>query len=396
MKLLLSLALTLIFAAAVNGGSLPPMTIPAGVSVNIHFITGHERDLKMIAAAGFKFVRMDFFWSSMERSKGIYNWADYDTLTRNLQQNGLRPYFILDYSNPLYDKTVISTNPINHQAESVLESPQTPESVAAFARFAAAAAVHFRGQGVIWEIWNEPNISFWKPRPDAAQYLTLALATARAVRAANPQACLVAPACSTFDWKFLQTMCKSGLLDYLDAVSVHPYRGDKPPETAAADYSRLRSLIDHYARADRRIPILSGEWGYSTCTKGVSLQTQADYIVRQQLSDLLNGIPLSNWYDWKNDGRDPAENEDNFGIVDFDLKPKPAYDAIQKMTRELSGYSFARRYNLGSTNDFVLVLTNSAGHVKLAMWTLTGPHSIVYEHRWIFGLGQTPHYVQVR
>jgi polysaccharide biosynthesis protein PslG len=43
---------------------------------------------------------------------------------------------------------------------------------------------------------------------------------------------------------------------------------------------------------------------------------------------LLNGIPLSIWYDWKNDGRDPDDGEQNFGTVTDDLQPKPAYAGI--------------------------------------------------------------------
>jgi hypothetical protein len=41
-------------------GQVPTPTIPNGVGVNIHFITGATENLDMIAAAGFKFIRMDF------------------------------------------------------------------------------------------------------------------------------------------------------------------------------------------------------------------------------------------------------------------------------------------------------------------------------------------------
>src|SRR6266404_2666600 len=53
----------------------PPLVFPDGVGVNIHFTRGHARDLDMIAAAGFKFVRMDFGWAGIERQKGEYDWA---------------------------------------------------------------------------------------------------------------------------------------------------------------------------------------------------------------------------------------------------------------------------------------------------------------------------------
>lgn len=372
-------------------GELPEKTIPAGVGVNIHFTAGHEQDLKMIAAAGFKFVRMDFFWQTTEPRKGQYDWSEYDAFTTELEHHGLRPYYIFDYSNPLYEEVLASTNPITHQLERSLASPQHPNSITAFAHWAAAAARHFRGRGVVWEIWNEPNISFWKPMPDVTQYATLALATARAVRSADPQACIVGPTTSGFDWKFLEAVFKSGLLEYLDGVSVHPYR-QKPPETAAIDFTRLRDLIARYAPPGKTIPIVSGEWGYSTSWKNVSPEGQADYIARQQLSNLLNGVPLSIWYDWKNDGLDPANGEHNFGTVGYDLTPKPAYLAIKTMSRELSGCQIARRYDTGNTNDFVLVLTNGAGESKLAAWTVKKPHRIVYSNHNL-DLRLTPQYV---
>ena len=68
------------------------------------------------------------------------------------------------------------------------------------------------------------------------------------MREADPQAAIIGPASSGFPWKFLETFLKSGMLDYLDGVSVHPYRNPtKPPETAASDYQKLRALIERYA-----------------------------------------------------------------------------------------------------------------------------------------------------
>lgn len=97
---------------SVCGADLAELIIPQGVGVNIHFTRGHERDLEMIAAAGIKWVRMDFTWSATERKKGEYNWSAYEELTANLEKRGIRPYYILDYSNPLYEEVVVSKNPI--------------------------------------------------------------------------------------------------------------------------------------------------------------------------------------------------------------------------------------------------------------------------------------------
>jgi polysaccharide biosynthesis protein PslG len=376
-----ALTCALLSSFALNGAEVPRLVLPDGVGVNIHFIRGHEKDLDLIAAAGFKFIRMDFSWTEIERQKGSYDWSAYDELTAHLDQRGIRAYYIIDYSNPLYEETVTSKNPITGKDEASLASPQHPAAIEAFARWAAASAGHFHGRHVIWEIWNEPNIFFWRPKPDVGQYTALALATCKAIRQTDPQATLFAPATSELPWPFLESFFKSGALEFLDGVSVHPYRSPRqPPESAARDLQQLRELIDRYAPAGRKekIPIISGEWGYSTHTHGVQLETQADFIVRQQLANLLQGIPISIWYDWKNDGEDPNENEHNFGTVTPDLKPKPAYLAIKTLTLELSGYSITRRHDTGTTNDFALVLTNALGETRLAVWTLGEPHDIAF------------------
>jgi polysaccharide biosynthesis protein PslG len=374
-----ALVLAVVFSFKLGAAEIPEPVLPAGVGVNIHFTRGHGRDLDRIAAAGFKFIRMDFFWDAIEKKKGEYDWSGYDELTANLERRGIRPYYILDYSNPLYEESVTSKDPISGKLNSAIGSPQHPESIEAFARWAAAAAKHFHGRHVVWEIWNEPNGGFWRPKADVSQYIALALATGKAVRQADPEATIVGPATSGFPESFLEEFLKSGALEFLDGVSVHPYRSPKqPPEGAARDYERLRKVIERYApdEAKKKIPILSGEWGYSSNTKGVSLETQAAFIARQQLANLLAGVPISIWYDWKNDGPDPNENEHNFGTVTPELEPKPAYVSIQTLTRELAGYRVSGRYETGNSNDFVLVLTNDASDTKLAGWTLAAPHHV--------------------
>ncbi|MFA6543521.1 MAG: cellulase family glycosylhydrolase [Limisphaerales bacterium] len=378
MKTTTSLLLLCLAAFSAQAADLPELVLPQGVGVNIHFTRGHERDLDLIAAAGFKFIRMDFGWGGTERRKDEYNWGDYEELTTNLEKRGLRAIYILDYSNPLYEEAVVSRNPVTGREQKDVASPQHPQSVAAFARWAGAAAKRFAGRRIIWEIWNEPNISFWKPRPDVKQYTGLALATARAVREADPNATIIGPATSEVPVKFIEEFFAAGMLSHLDAVSVHPYRSYKRgPETASEDYTRLRALIEKHAPTPARqgLPIISGEWGYSTFSnRGVSLDTQAAFIARQQLANLHAGVPISIWYDWKNDGTDLAEREHNFGTVTHDLQPKSAYVALQTLTRELSGYRIEKRLATVGTNDWALLLGRGAAR-KLAAWTTGESHA---------------------
>ncbi len=327
-------------AAPPEAGGLPGPTVPGGWGVNIHFTDPATGEMARFAEAGYRFARMDFFWSAVEKVKGVYDFSAYDRLASELAKVGARPLFILDYGNDLYQTG----------------APRTPEAVAAFARFAGAAAAHFKNKNVVWEIWNEPNLGqFWRPQPDPEQYATLALATAKAVRAADPNATIIAPGASGFAWEFLETVFKRGLLAHIDAVSVHPYRGQNP-ETAADDFARLRVLIARHAPQGKRdLPIVSSEWGYSTVAPGgVSEAQQARYLVRQWLANMASGVNLS-IFDWKDDGDNPKENEHRFGTVRRDLSPKPSFLEAKRLIGALNGYTFRHRLAGKDKNDWRLL-----------------------------------------
>ncbi|MBI5008701.1 MAG: cellulase family glycosylhydrolase [Bacteroidia bacterium] len=357
----------------------PDKSINAGV--NIHFISGHEKDLDMIAAAGFRFIRMDFIWHEIEKSRGIYDWSAYDELTSNLEKRGLRALFILDYSNPLYEPEVGSKDPITGEAQIGIAAPCHQESIDAFARWAATAAERYKDKNIVWEIWNEPNITFWRPAPDVNQYLKLAFASSKAIRSADPGAIIIGPATSQIPLPFIESFLASGILEYIDGVSVHPYREySKSPETAIEDYQKVNELIIKYSPAGKDIPIISSEWGYASATKGVSLEKQASFIVRMQLSNLLYGVPVSVWYDWKNDGTQPGNFEHNCGTVTYDLEPKLAYIAIKNLNDQLRGFTLLKRISLNNENDFALIFMDENGRTKMAAWTTEDPHSVILEN----------------
>lgn len=364
----------------VAAASLPGTTIPAGVGVNIHFTRGNTQSLDLIAAAGIRVVRTDFTWSSIEKSRGVYDWSAYDELVANLETRGLQPYFILDYSNALYEQMRVSWVGAAPTG-SYISSPQHPQSVTAFSNWAKAAAQHFSGHNIIWEIWNEPNLAtFWTLQPNVAQYNTLALSTCSAIKSADSSAIVVGPATSGFPWDFLTSVLSSGLLNCIDAVSVHAYQTPSTiPENAASDFSKLAALIAQYAPASRasQIQIISGEWGYYTTSNGVVTPAiQAYYVVRQQLSNLLSGVNLSVWYDWMNDGSDTSNPEQNFGLVNTDLSAKPSYTALQTMTQQLAGYHLQSRLPTSNPQDYVLAFINASGQIKIVYWTVAGAHTL--------------------
>jgi hypothetical protein len=346
------------------GTPLPALKVPNGFGVNIHF-KGEPRDLDLIADAGFKFIRMDLVWESIERKKGVYDFerSGYDDLTKGASKRGIRILYILDYSNRLYESD---------------RSVRTEQGRKAFAAFAEAAAARYAGKGILWEIWNESNIKiFWKPEPNVDDYYKLVLAAAPGIKKADKTGLVVAPATSTIPFKWLEDCFKRGMLEQIDALTVHPYR-PHAPETVIKDYTRLRDLIKRYALQGKKMPIISGEWGYSNINwdnARLTDEKQAQYLVREFLINLYQKVPVSIWYDWKNDGINPDEREHHFGAVMHDLKPKMAYLAAKVLSSTLAGYSIDRKLKLGNDKDFALILTKGKSRA-IAAWTMGDEHQV--------------------
>ncbi len=350
---------TLGLAATVLTGTLPAPKRPAerppfpqGVGVNIHFTKPMPGEIELLKRMGCEVVRMDFAWSTIETTKGKYDFRHYESLVNDLERANIRPYFILDYGNAYYQKGGLTD----------------PAAQDAFARFAGAAVKHFRGKGIIWEVWNEPNIlPFWAPKPDVDAYVQLAKKTVKEIRKADPSAWVVGPATSGFDWEFLEAVFAAGLLEDFDAISVHPYRPGSP-ETVWEDYAKLDSMMEFFGR---RRPILSGEWGYSTFNRGVSEQRQASFLMRMWALNAAAKVPISIFYDWRDDGPNPEENEHRFGVVRQNFEPKPSYFAAQKWSEILREWTVSRR--LEDRGDVVSILLKSKSGKKLARlnWNLS-------------------------
>lgn len=325
-------------------------TVDDSLGVNVHFIEPKPGEVKMISEAGFRWVRTDFFWEVTERERGRYDFSGYDHLLKQLDEFHLRALFILDYGNHLYTDG---------------KSVRTPEARAAFARWAVAAARHFFGRGVIWELFNEPNNSmFWPPQPDAGEYNALALEVGRGFRDAVPHEQLIGPAAELRDLNYLQSCLDGRAHEWWSALSIHPYR-QTDPESAAADYARLREMIDKAGPGSGQLNLISSEWGYSSAWSKMNEDRQAIMLTRAFLTNLANGIPVSIWYDWSDDGTDPREGEHHFGLVHHAYRdgavspyePKPAFGAAKVLTTVLKGFRFEERLNVGGPQDYVLVFS---------------------------------------
>ncbi len=355
-------------AAPTHSSTWPAPRVPQSMGVNIHFAYPPPGEMRMLAAAGFHWIRKGFEWNTTELRKGRYDFRSYDYLLAALRRYHIRPLWILCFGNPLYDHGL---------------APSTPQARWAFCRWVAAAVRHFRGRGVMWEMWNEPNGSF-----NVHAYIKLALAVGKTIRRVAPRELYVGPALADSAIgarKFLRQCFQAGLLKYWDAVTIHPYRLSGP-ETVVPVYRHVRALIARYAPPGRNIPVLAGEWGYSSSPAWTRYNAvrQGRMLAREFLVNFWQGIPLTIWYDWHNDGPDPKNGGDRFGTVHFVYHagrnpvydPKPAYLAARTLATQLAGCRFVKRLKIGGADNYVLLFHGPKGN-RLAAWTTSRQAHVV-------------------
>jgi len=152
-----------------------------------------------------------------------------------------------------------------------------------------------------WEIWNEPNhYGYWGGPPDAAAYGKLVHLTAARIRAAQPEAIIIAGALAGLDPKFVAGFLAEDTARAVDIVSFHNY--------AALPEARIYFADETWAALRAHNPKLQlwqGECGYPSASstkdfRGVSPwgpTVQAKWLLRQAFVDtFFMRCSLSNYF----------------------------------------------------------------------------------------------------
>ncbi len=331
-----------------------------------------ERQMQMIAEAGFGWIRQQFPWEDIEiHGRGDFEdrrnvaavgvvdaWAKYDQIVALAEQHGVR--IIARIDNP----------PAWSHADPSIGAFAPPDDMQDYVNFASAVAERYRGRIQHYQIWNEPNIfPEWGNQPvDPEAYTDMLCRTYRALKAIDPDILVISAALSPTvallpenlsEFVFLQRMYDAGAADCFDILSAQAYGFFSGPTDR-----RLRSVTNNFPRhlylrdlmvanGDAHKPIWISEAGWNPIDSPevppdvtgrenfgiVTRQQAAEYMVQayQRMQEEWSWVGVMNvWFFKRPDESERGQSWYYFRMVEPDFTPLPIYDAMRAYTSTLT------------------------------------------------------------
>ena len=343
-------------AAAMQPAPAPPPPKPQyGIAAGGAPVYWGQSDLDSyfngLKALGVTWVRWDLDWNVVQSDgPGSYTWEAVDRVQATAERYGIQSLAILTYTPEWARNSGCKDDP--HCA---------PADPAAFGRFASAAANRYKGRIKYWEIWNEPNFTFfWKPQPNAALYATVLRQAFAAIKAVDAGTTVLSGGLaasgdeadgSIAPITFMNSLYAQGANAAFDAVGFHPYTYPATPDYKAwwnrwQQIEPVRALMQ--SRGDSGKQIWLTEYGAPTGGPGNGfaanqlsdftyghdfMQEAAQQVLLQRGLDFYRPrvawIGPFFWYSLRDEGTARDSTENFYGLLRADGSKKPAYSTYQ-------------------------------------------------------------------
>jgi hypothetical protein len=195
-----------------------------------------------------------------------------------------------------------------------------------------------------WQIWNEPNLTyFWPEQPFAASYVRLLKAAAAAIRAVDPRGKVVAGGLPDHPWTALRSIYAiPGARSAFDVVGVHPYTST--PAGMITILGRVRRVMDANGDRDKQITVDEFGWlsdlgetsqllgfGIDTTRAGQALDVAraVRLMAKNRVSLGLSGFDYYSWATQEARGEDPFAYAGLLRYQHGELIAKPALTAFR-------------------------------------------------------------------
>ena len=323
-----------------------------------------DQEYKHLYDNGLRWDRIEFNWVQIEPVEKEYEFIVHDTVVDLALKNGINPYGLICYNNPIY-----SGSPFE------VVAPTTPENIQEFAKYAGVLVDRYGSNITYWEIWNEPDCPyFWAPNPDAKAYVELLKETYGVIKSYDQTATVIGGAVSApnenlcLDLLFIEEMFQNNGGDYMDILSIHPYYHQIKDERLVRE--TINELKEMMIRYDVDIPIWVTEIGFSSSSgrNGNTEGEQAALLVRAYATLLSAGIQKVTWY-CLGSGEDESDFESNFGLLNYDGSPKKAFYSYSYLTEILPQPEFVKEIAINDDIQCLLFVGKDDKDVAI-IWSI--------------------------
>lgn len=306
---------------------------------------------KIIRMAGIPCVRERLSWNDVSGEPDKYAWGKYQAVAETLSSEGIHVDQIW-HDSPMWSHPGRAGN-------------VCPDDLRTVYRFAKASAAHFAPEVQSWEVWNEPNISFWPQLSD--RFAGLQKAAYLGIKDGNPKASVLNGAIYAGVTEFVRNMYESGIGDYFDIFNWHIYA---PPSAYGKNMNPHLDLLAQYG-ADKR-PIWLTECGIrikGTEGEGSRFLSVDDQRTQCRFVPWSAALALATGSDRYFFFVTPQylENGLQFGVLHDDMTPNPAFVALSAAANMLGESTYLGKFKAGG-NIGAHVFSTPRGNVMVA-WT---------------------------
>ena len=302
--------------------------VPWGVSSSASSFRNHEEWLPKMSSIGVRTVRLFPEWGGLQPTPDSWTWDACDAMVRLAGDSKIEINAIL-MGKPAWTKIGVHAFPMRNLPE--------------WSAWVTGTVAHYKDRIHYWEVWNEGNGGFNDEHHTTADYAVLAAETFAAARKADPRA-QVGLTVASFDAPYLRhavaAQLQAGRPDSFDYLCIHPYEiadgvsapNGEIPYLWMAD--RLKQALKAAGSAKPEAPVWITEVGRrldSRPGQAVTEAAAARDLVKLYVLALAQGIRRVQWFE----AQDPAGEDQGFGLLGRDGRPRASYTAFQTMTSAL-------------------------------------------------------------
>ena len=297
-----------------------------------------ERVMAANAAMGVELIRTNTAWRFIQPDEnGPIDFSGLDRSVDLAERHGQRILLILCYGGAEWTKSDATRARI---AADGRESRQWtyPPRVEPWRALVHAIASRYRGRGVQYEVWNEPDLGFFRGTAD--EYARLLRAATEEIRVADPDAVVVSGGIGTTEHGEHNPAV-------LDAVLAMPGAFDRFGYHCHGTFGQFRKQVEAVEPRRRQLGV-PWMWTESALGRGTANEGElADELVKRIAYAGSFDAAGYCWFTTWGNRHSVASSAYQYRMFNIDWTPRPSVPAMTTLVRLLRGRTFDRTLDLG-------------------------------------------------